>query len=125
MPIPIYSSTVSSAASADAPFKTEWRGTVDTEYGTSANWTNGVPGSGDIALFNSGSVVIKGDDQSGITLDRMAHASELMDQIKGTGLPHTEVPVRIRYTDYSKAKGQGSSGAIKIVLHYLLGRALR
>ena len=55
-----------------------------------------------------------------ITLDRMAHASELIDQIRDTGLPYGEVPVHIRYTDYSTSKGQSSSGAIKILIHYFL-----
>ena len=60
-----------------------------------------------------------------ITLDRMAHASEIIDLIKHSGLPHREVPVKIRYTEYSMAKGQSSRGAIRIVLHYLLGRMLK
>lgn len=57
-----------------------------------------------------------------ITLDGMAHASELIDQIRESGLPFGEVPVRIRYTDYSRAKGQRSSGLFKILVHYLMGR---
>ena len=59
-----------------------------------------------------------------ITLDRMAHASELIDQIRHCGLPFREVPVHIRYTDYSLRKGQSSRGAIQIVIHYLLARVL-
>ena len=60
-----------------------------------------------------------------ITLDRMAHASELIDQIRSSGLPFKEVPVQIRYTPYSLRKGQTARGAIKILVHYLLGRVLR
>lgn len=60
-----------------------------------------------------------------ITLDGMAHASELIDQIARSGLAYMEVPVTIRYTEYSRAKGQSSRGAVKIALHYLLGRVLR
>lgn len=60
-----------------------------------------------------------------ITLDRMAHASELIDQIRASGLPFKEVPVRIRYTAYSMGKGHASwRGALKILWQYLLGRAL-
>ena len=59
-----------------------------------------------------------------ITLDRMAHASELVDQISRSGLPFREVPVRIRYTDYSLAKGQSGRNAIRIAIHYLTGRFL-
>ncbi|MFH0981708.1 MAG: glycosyltransferase family 2 protein [Planctomycetota bacterium] len=57
-----------------------------------------------------------------ITLDRMAHASELIDQVRVSGLPYREVPVHILYTEYSRAKGQGALGALTIVLHYFLGR---
>ncbi len=57
-----------------------------------------------------------------ITLDRMAHASELIDQIRDSQLPFGEVPVRIRYTDYSIEKGQSSLSAIRILFHYLLKR---
>lgn len=60
-----------------------------------------------------------------ITLDGMAHASELLDQVVSSGMPFREVPVRIRYTDYSLAKGQSSRGALRIVMQYLLGRVIR
>jgi glycosyltransferase involved in cell wall biosynthesis len=58
-------------------------------------------------------------------LDRMAHASEIIDQIRSTRLPYREVPVHIRYTDYSLAKGQRSSAAFRVALDYLIGRVLR
>ncbi len=63
--------------------------------------------------------------QIDITLDRMAHASELIDQIRRSGLAYQEVPVQIRYTEYSLAKGQSSRGAFRIVLHYILGRVFQ
>ncbi|MBU0717709.1 MAG: glycosyltransferase family 2 protein [Planctomycetes bacterium] len=59
-----------------------------------------------------------------ITLDRMAHASELIDQIRASGLPFREVPVEVRYTAYSLAKGQSAKGALRILVHYLSGRIL-
>lgn len=59
-----------------------------------------------------------------ITLDRMAHASELIDIIVRSGLAFREVPVQVRYTDYSMAKGQSSLGAFRIAFQYLLGRVL-
>lgn len=58
-----------------------------------------------------------------IKMDRMAHASEILDQIKRNGLRFREVPVRIRYTDYTKQKGQSSWGAIKIATQFLLKKA--
>ncbi|MHC4946688.1 MAG: glycosyltransferase family 2 protein [Planctomycetota bacterium] len=60
-----------------------------------------------------------------ITADRMAHASEMIDLVRRTGLPFREVPVEIHYTDYSLAKGQSSRNALRIVFHYLLGRIMR
>jgi glycosyltransferase involved in cell wall biosynthesis len=57
-----------------------------------------------------------------ITADRMAHASELIDIIRRSGLAFREVPVRVRYTEYSMAKGQSGAGAFRIVIHYMMGR---
>jgi len=57
-----------------------------------------------------------------ISADRMAHASELIDIIRRSGLPFREVPVKVRYTEYSMAKGQSGAGAFRIVLHYMMGR---
>lgn len=64
-------------------------------------------------------------EQIHITLDRMAHASELIDQIRRCGLPMHEVPVRVRYTPYSLAKGQSTRGALRILFQYLLGRVFQ
>lgn len=54
-----------------------------------------------------------------LQLDRYAHASELLDQIRDSGLPHVEIPVTIRYTAYSLGKGQTSAGAWRILIDYL------
>jgi glycosyltransferase involved in cell wall biosynthesis len=60
-----------------------------------------------------------------MTADRMAHASEIIDLIRRTGLPFREAPVQVRYTAYSMAKGQSAIGAFRIVFHYLIGRVFR
>ncbi len=60
-----------------------------------------------------------------LQLDRMAHASEIIDQLRASELPYKEVPVFIRYTAYSMAKGQRSSAAFRVALDYLIGRLLR
>jgi glycosyltransferase involved in cell wall biosynthesis len=57
-----------------------------------------------------------------ISLDRMAHASELLDQVHASGLPYTERPVTVRYTAYSQGKGQRAGAALRIVLDYLIGK---
>jgi glycosyltransferase involved in cell wall biosynthesis len=59
-----------------------------------------------------------------ITADRMAHASEIVDLIAQSGLRVEQVPVTIRYTEYSKAKGQSWTAGFRIMFHYLVGRVL-
>jgi len=51
--------------------------------------------------------------------DRFAYASDLYDQIKKFKLKYREVPVTIKYTNYSIRKGQPLSSAFKIVFNYL------
>jgi glycosyltransferase involved in cell wall biosynthesis len=60
-----------------------------------------------------------------ITQNRMAHASEILDQIRQRGLRFTEVPVTIHYSSATMAKGQSSWNALKIVGQLLLGRFVR
>jgi glycosyltransferase involved in cell wall biosynthesis len=52
--------------------------------------------------------------------NRMAHASEILSQIKSAELKYEEVPVRIIYSDYSKMKGQSSMNSINILIDLLL-----
>lgn len=54
-----------------------------------------------------------------IIQNRMAHASEIIDQIKIRSLSYTEVPVTVMYDDYSKAKGQSSLNSVKILLELI------
>ncbi len=53
-----------------------------------------------------------------LRMDRMSHASEILDQIRDMELPYIEQPVTIRYTRYSCTKGQSSLNAFRIVLDY-------
>jgi glycosyltransferase involved in cell wall biosynthesis len=57
-----------------------------------------------------------------ITLDQMAHATEILELIKLHGWRYKEVPVTIRYTEYSLAKGQRLSDAVRIGVHVLLDK---
>lgn len=50
-----------------------------------------------------------------ITLDRMAHASEILDLIKERELRYVEKSVTIKYSKETLLKGQSSLGAIAIV----------
>ena len=60
-----------------------------------------------------------------ITIDGMAHASEIIDQIQRLGLRVTEVPVVIHYSEYSMKKGQSSMAAFRIAFDYLMKRIFR
>jgi glycosyltransferase involved in cell wall biosynthesis len=57
-----------------------------------------------------------------IQQDRMAHASEILDQIALLKLTYVEVPVTIRYTDYSKQKGQRISNSLHILADLFVAR---
>jgi glycosyltransferase involved in cell wall biosynthesis len=53
--------------------------------------------------------------------DRMAHASEMLMQIRGSGLRMIEVPVTVTYTAYSLEKGQRSSSALRVLAELAAG----
>ncbi|MEM7560582.1 MAG: glycosyltransferase family 2 protein [Planctomycetota bacterium] len=53
---------------------------------------------------------------------RMAHASEILDQIAARGLSYVEVPVTIRYTQETLEKGQSTWDAVRISGQLLAGR---
>ncbi len=50
-----------------------------------------------------------------ITQNRMAHATQILQQIRRHGIRYEEVPVTIRYTQYSMAKGQASSNLLNVL----------
>lgn len=52
----------------------------------------------------------------------MAHASELLEQVSRLGLHYEEFPVTIKYTDYSKRKGQTNLNAVNILFELLMNR---
>jgi glycosyltransferase involved in cell wall biosynthesis len=57
--------------------------------------------------------------------NRFAHASEILVQVRRQRLTYVEVPTRISYSDYSKAKGQSSWNALNILIDLLLRRIFR
>jgi glycosyltransferase involved in cell wall biosynthesis len=60
-----------------------------------------------------------------IRQDRMAHASEILDEVRRLGLRYREVPVTIRYSAATLAKGQSSWNAVRIVWQLLIGRVVK
>jgi polyprenyl-phospho-N-acetylgalactosaminyl synthase len=57
--------------------------------------------------------------------NRMAHASEILQQIADSRLHYVEVPVTVAYTDYSLAKGQRLTGSIDILVDLMAERLQR
>ena len=58
----------------------------------------------------------RGASRIALRQNRMAHASELLDQIARSTLGYVEVPVTIEYSAYSLAKGQKLSDALRILV---------
>jgi len=56
-----------------------------------------------------------------ITQNGMAHSSEILSEIARNKLAYREVPVTIRYTRYSKAKGQSIFNSINILYELFMG----
>jgi glycosyltransferase involved in cell wall biosynthesis len=57
--------------------------------------------------------------------NRMAHASELLQQIADSELRYVEVPVTIQYSAYSLAKGQSLGDALTILIDLIARRVHR
>lgn len=53
--------------------------------------------------------------------NRMAHASEIIAQLAKSELPWAEMPVTIRYTDYSRGKGQSLLNSVNILVELVSG----
>jgi glycosyltransferase involved in cell wall biosynthesis len=67
----------------------------------------------------------RGASQICIRFNRMEHASEVIDQVVRSGLKHVEVPVKVRYSVDSLAKGQRTSAALGLGLRLLLDKVMR
>jgi glycosyltransferase involved in cell wall biosynthesis len=60
-----------------------------------------------------------------ISLNRMAHASEILDQIRIHNLRYQECPVTITYTENTLAKGQSSWNSFRIVAQLIMAKIVR
>jgi hypothetical protein len=81
--------------------------TIFTKFSTGLNITD----------THNGIRAFKADALRKFTIrqNRMAHASEILSAIARSKMSYREVPVTIRYTEYSKRKGQSVSNAINIL----------
>lgn len=57
-----------------------------------------------------------------INHSQMAHASDIIDQIKRNNLKYEEVPVTVVYSDYSIKKGQSILNGIKIIIDLIFDK---
>jgi polyprenyl-phospho-N-acetylgalactosaminyl synthase len=57
--------------------------------------------------------------------DGFAHASEIVTQIRRLKLRYVEHPTAIRYTDYSRAKGQSFWNGFNVIFDLLAGRVFK
>lgn len=64
----------------------------------------------------------RGAERINLTLNRMEHASQFLDQVVESRLTYVEVPVHIRYSCESLAKGQSSTGALRIAAKLVVER---
>ena len=60
-----------------------------------------------------------------ISENRMAHATEIIAQVKKHKLRYKEVAARVIYTDYSRHKGQSSLNSLKIFFDLVLQKLFR
>lgn len=66
---------------------------------------------------------LKALNRINITQNRMAHASEIIDQVVNRGVRYIEIPVSVKYDDYSKGKkNQSNLNSLKIVLDIIFSR---
>lgn len=52
--------------------------------------------------------------------DGFGHATEILGEIRRAGLRYREIPVLVRYTDYSRAKGQRLSNSVNVLIDLML-----
>jgi glycosyltransferase involved in cell wall biosynthesis len=57
-----------------------------------------------------------------LTLNGMAHASQLLSQVAARKLSYVEAPVTIAYTDYSRSRGQSNINGLNIAFDLALER---
>jgi len=60
-----------------------------------------------------------------ITEDKMEHASQIIDEIAKHKLKYKEVPVTIKYSEYSMNKGQSIFNAVKILYKMFVNKFLK
>ncbi len=60
-----------------------------------------------------------------LTENGYAHATEILDLIRKSGLRYKEIPATIRYTEHSLAKGQSMLNSVNVLLDLVLAKLLK
>jgi polyprenyl-phospho-N-acetylgalactosaminyl synthase len=60
-----------------------------------------------------------------MTENGFAHATEILELIKRAGLRYKEIPATVRYTEYSRSKGQSVFNSINILFDLMLRKVMR
>lgn len=68
---------------------------------------------------------LKAVDKIELTQSRFAYATEMIALIKKNELRYSEVPVNIKYTEYSMRKGQRSINSINILIDLFIKKLVR
>lgn len=81
----------------------------------------------DLSDPHNGLRAMTGEVAARLTLrqDRFAYASELIGQLRSLGIRYGEIPVTIKYSDYSLGKGQKTSNSIRILFDLFVGWLMR
>lgn len=100
--------------------RTQLRGPKKLVLKTAARWTRWTTGLALTDTHNGLRVLNRSlVEVIRIRQNRMAHASELIDQIGEHKARWAEYPTHIVYTDYSKSKGQSLLNAVNIIVELL------
>jgi glycosyltransferase involved in cell wall biosynthesis len=91
-----------------------WAAIIFTRLTTGLKLTDAHNG---LRVFTSGSIA-----KISLYQNRMAHASEILEQIAKHKFAYAELGNTVRYTPYSLAKGQPSSNSVNILIDLFLGR---
>jgi len=57
--------------------------------------------------------------------NRMSHATEILYLVKKNHLRYSEMPVKIKYTDYSLQKGQTTADSFRILIDIIINKLFR
>lgn len=101
----------------EMPTRKRWLLRAATAY---TRWSTGLA----VTDTHNGLRVFRRDFAARLNLKEtgMGHASEILDRIAELSANWGELPVDIRYTEYSKANGQPMSNSVNIMFDRMLGR---